>query len=87
MHTHISVTHTPLAAVSIFNKFLILKKKLYPAPRRGLSLALSFEKTIPSNMVKREILQMKASPFKVGMRKAYKGYFLISYLVISSGKT
>jgi len=36
---HVSVTHTPLAAVLIFNKFLILKK--YPAPRRGLSLALS----------------------------------------------
>jgi len=50
-------------------------------------LALSFEKTIPSNMVKREILQMKAPPFRVGMRKAYKGYFLISYLVVSSGKT
>jgi Predicted membrane protein len=33
-------------------------------------------------------LQLKASPFKAGMdRKAYKGYFLISYLVISSGKT
>ncbi|MFP3143935.1 MAG: hypothetical protein RXQ93_02820 [Caldisphaera sp.] len=33
-------------------------------------------------------LQMKASPFEMGMdRKAYKGYFLISYLVISSGKT
>jgi hypothetical protein len=50
-------------------------------------LALSFEKTIPSNMVKREILQMKAPPFRVGMRKAYKDYFLISYLVVSSGKT
>jgi len=25
--------------------------------------------------------------FMAGMRKAYKGYFLISYLVISSGKT
>jgi hypothetical protein len=32
-------------------------------------------------------LQMKASPFKAGIRKAYKGYFLISYLVVSSGKT
>ena len=39
MHTHVSVTHTPLATVSIFNKFLNLKK--YPAPRWGLSLALS----------------------------------------------
>jgi hypothetical protein len=37
---------------------------------------------------KNTFLQMKASPFKAGMdRKAYKGYFLISYLVISSGKT
>jgi len=35
----------------------------------------------------KKLLQMKASPFWAGMRKAYKGYFLISYLVISSGKT
>ena len=26
MHTHVSVKHTPLATVLIFNKFLILKK-------------------------------------------------------------
>jgi len=33
-------------------------------------------------------LQMKALPFRAEMdRKAYKGYFLISYLVVSSGKT
>jgi hypothetical protein len=30
MHTHVSVTHTPLAAVSIFNKVLNLKNFILP---------------------------------------------------------
>jgi len=39
---HVSVTHTPLATVSIFNKFLNLKNFSHPHPKgRGLWFALS----------------------------------------------
>jgi len=38
MHTHVSVTHTPLAAVSIFNKFLNLKN--FTPPLEGARRSL-----------------------------------------------
>jgi len=41
MHTHISVTHTPLAAVLIFNEYLNLKKLYLLIEGASLVLLLS----------------------------------------------
>jgi len=47
MHTHVSVTHTPLAAVSIFNKFLNLKN--FTPPLLGARFVVSLSLFLKSS--------------------------------------